>query len=83
MIQTRLNFLAFNLIFKSLASVFILISGLGVFLSFLYLGVLLVLSYLLADLLREQVLFVKDISNIFLIVHLSRHIILPSYFFVK
>ncbi|MEK6263658.1 MAG: hypothetical protein N2B06_02655 [Clostridium sp.] len=53
-IQTILNFFALDLIFNPIVGSIIPISGLGVFLSFIYWGLLLILSYQLAIFLRKE-----------------------------
>lgn len=53
-IQTILNFFALNLIFNPIVNYMIPINGLGVFLSFIYWGLLLGLSYLLSIFLRKE-----------------------------
>lgn len=53
-IQTILNFFALNLIFNPIVNDMIPINGLGVFLSFIYWGLLLGLSYLLSIFLRKE-----------------------------
>lgn len=53
-IQTILNFFALNLIFNPIVNDMIPINGLGVFLSFIYWGLLLGLSYLLSIFLRNE-----------------------------
>lgn len=52
-IQTILNFMALDLFFNPIVNAIIPISGLGVFLSFLYWGILLAFSYKLAIYLRK------------------------------
>lgn len=52
-IQTILNFIALNIIFNPIVNIIIPVSGLGVFLSFLYWGILLVFSYYLSIFLRR------------------------------
>lgn len=53
MIQTILNFLALDLFFNPIVNGIIPIGGLGVFLSFIYWGILLAFSYKLAIYLRK------------------------------
>lgn len=53
-IQTILNFVALDLIFNPIIGSIIPVNGLGVFLSFIYWGLLLGLSYLLSIFLRKE-----------------------------
>lgn len=53
LIQTILNFIALDKIFNPIANVVIPVSGIGVFLSFLYWGILLFFSYSLAIFLKK------------------------------
>lgn len=53
-IQTILNFVALDLIFNPIIGSIIPFNGLGVFLSFIYWGLLLGLSYLLSIFLRKE-----------------------------
>ncbi|WP_407372077.1 hypothetical protein [Carnobacterium sp.] len=52
-IQTILNFMALDLFLNPIVNAIIPISGLGVFLSFLYWGILFAFSYKLAIYLRK------------------------------
>lgn len=52
-IQTILNFIALDIIFNPIVNFIIPVNGLGVFLSFLYWGILLVFSYQLASFLKK------------------------------
>ena len=52
-VQTILNFFALDLIFNPIVNFILPINGLGVFLSFIYWGLLLGLSYLLSVFLRK------------------------------
>lgn len=53
-VQTILNFFALDLIFNPIVNFILPINGLGVFLSFIYWGLLLGLSYLLSVFLRKE-----------------------------
>ncbi len=50
--QTILNFIALDIVFNPVVNLIIPVSGLGVFLSFLYWGILLVFSYHLSIFLK-------------------------------
>lgn len=53
-VQTILNFFALDLIFNPIVNFILPINCLGVFLSFIYWGLLLGLSYLLSVFLRKE-----------------------------